>query len=143
MTHFHTAVRLQGDGTQIVEAAKTAADGAAGTATAETVACGTRNGGRLLAVRFIPAAALTADNTNYATITVSRRNAAGGGKTTVASVTTQITGSGSWTAFVPVNVPVSNDALEPGGTLTYEIAKAGTGVVVPVGSFEFIFSDAR
>lgn len=144
MTHFYTAARVSGDGVQIVEIQK-AADGAAATATSETVACGTRNGGRLIGVRYVPGAALTADNTNYATITVSKRDSAGGTKTTVASRTTQVTGSGSWTAFVPVELTLAAaaDILNAGGTLTFEIAKAGTGVVVPAGTFELIFTDAR
>ena len=114
---------------------KSAADGAAGTATAETVIgqCGAAT--PLTAVRFVPAAALTADNANYATILIQKRTGAGA-PSTVATVTTQITGSGNWTAFVPVNIPISAGLVLAGDVLTFTISKTGTGVVVLAGTLE-------
>ena len=123
---------------------KEAADAAAATLTAEQAVY--RNGSgverTISAVRFIPSAALTADNTNYATLTVAKRDAAGGNATTVASVTTEITGSGDWTAFAAVDFgTIVSAALPDGWALTVAIAKAGSGVAVPAGQLEVSFSD--
>lgn len=116
---------------------KTAADGAASTATSETAVGMSVDAVTLEKVYFVPAAALTADDTNYATITASKRASGGGSKTTVASVTTQATGgSGNWTAWAPVEITL---AAAPAPTIaalssfTFEISKTGTGVVVPAG----------
>lgn len=122
-----------------------AQDAAAGTTTAEAAVAMTVQKGKLVKAYYVPAGAVTAHDTNYATITVSRYTAAGGSKTTVASITTKITGgSGNWTAFVPVEITLATDtALEAGACLTYEIAKAASGVQLPAGSLVLITSDAR
>lgn len=108
---------------------KTAADGAAGTTTSETImgrcAAGLPIGHTLY---LSPQAALTADNTNNATITISKRTA-GASKTTVATLTTNVA-SGNWVAFTPIAIPLTV-AVAAGDTLQYEIAKAASGVVVP------------
>lgn len=124
-----------------------AQDAAAGTTTAETVVGCTVQSGKIVRAYYVPAAGLTANDTNYATITISRYTAAGGSKTTVAQITTQTTGgggTGNWTAFVPVPITLSsNTSLEAGATLTYEVAKAASGVQLPAGSLVVIASDAR
>ena len=122
-----------------------AQDAAAGTTTAEAAVAMTVQKGKLVKAYYVPAGAVTAHDTNYATITISRYTAAGGSKTTVASITTKITGgSGNWTAFVPVEITLATDtALEAGACLTYEIAKAASGVQLPAGSLVLITSDAR
>lgn len=117
----------------VQEFTKTAADGAAGDATAETAIGYSAEAATLTSVRFVPAAALTANNTNYATLTVSKRSSSGGSKTTVAQVTTQITGSGNWTQWAAVDVPISAAAIAAGDSLTYEISKTAGGVAVPAG----------
>lgn len=80
-------------------------------------------------------AGLTAHNTNYATVTVSKRDAAAGGKTAVATLTTTLTSSGTLTQYVGKGFVLSTVAgaldIPAGGSLTWEIAKAGSGVVVP------------
>lgn len=128
-------------------------DAAASTATAETVvgfvpkAPGANASlAKTLRVYYLPAAALTADDTNYATITVSKYTAAGASKTTVATVTTTITaGSGDWVAFVPEEITLSATAanliLESGAILTYEVSKAGTGVALPAGKLVVVLTD--
>jgi hypothetical protein len=87
-------------------------------------------------VTIEPAATLTASDTNYATITASRRDAAGANRVTVASRTTQTAGSGgtgSWTLFGTVSLgTLSNTSIAEGEKLTIEITKTGLGVVVPV-----------
>lgn len=114
---------------------KAATDGAANTATAESpvprepLAC------RVVSAAYVPGGALTADDTDFATLTLRKRNGAGGSAVAIASVTTKITGgSGNWTAFVPVSLgTISNPDLLATDILTIEIAKAGSGVAVPLG----------
>ena len=83
-----------------------------------------------------PAATLTASDSNYATVVVSRRDANGGNRVTVVSASTQTAGSGgtgSWTAFGTVSLgSLSNTLLAEGQKVTIEITKAGLGVALPV-----------
>ena len=112
---------------------KVAADGAAGTATSETAFHRMTRPGKVLAVFFTPSAALTADNTNYATFDVKQRDGAGGGALAIASQPTTVAG-GSLTAFVHKSLDttaLTNTTLAAGAVLTFGIAKTGTGVVVP------------
>lgn len=122
-------VQLYVESVEPMQFTKAAVDGAAGTTTAETIigrACGAMPIGHTLYLS--PQAALTADNTNYATITISKRTA-GASKTTVATLTTQISGGGSWVAFTPIEIPLTA-AVAAGDTLQIEIAKAASGVAV-------------
>jgi len=119
-----------------------AADGAAGTTTAETVVGHVNWACKLIAARYVPAAALTADNTNNATITVSKRVSGGGSKTTIASITTNVA-SGSWVQWAPKDLVLGAAAdiqIAANSGITFEIAKGGTGVVVPAGTLELVFS---
>jgi len=118
---------------------KTAADGSAGAATAETVVGAVGAACVIGSVKFTPAAALTADNANYATILVQKRTA-GGAPVTIATVTTQITGSGNWAQWSPVAIPVVAGAVAAGDAVTYSITKTGTGVVVPAGVLALFLS---
>ena len=83
-----------------------------------------------------PAAGLTASDTNYATILISRRGATGSNEVTVASATTRTAGSGgtgTWNAFETVSLAsLSNTSLTEGQKLTIELTKTGLGVVLPV-----------
>jgi hypothetical protein len=123
---------------------KAAADGAAANATAEHMIFRARQACTVRSVHYLPDAALTADNGNYATITVQKRAAGGGSPVTVASKTTQITGSGNWTQWVAVALALSTTAanikLAAGETLTVAITKTGTGVVVPAGQLIVSYS---
>jgi hypothetical protein len=120
-----------------------AAHGAAGTTTAETVIGHVNFACKIIAARYVPAAALTADNTNNATITVSKRVAGGGSKTTIASITTNVA-SGNWTQWAPKDLTLTAVAADlqiaANSGITFEIAKGGTGVVVPAGTLELVFS---
>lgn len=87
-------------------------------------------------VTIIPFAALTAHDTNYKTVAVKRRVAAGAA-TTVASVTTKITGgTGDWVALTPITLTLSSTAadlvLPTLGDLTFALTHAASGVAVPV-----------
>jgi hypothetical protein len=154
--HFDGAAKITGEqgvkpnlyemakelGWRSAKAEKEAADGAAGTATAERpFHRADTYDQRIKSIRYLPAAALTADNTNYATLRVRKRTSTGGDGGIIASVTTQATGSGNWTAFKPVTVtlddtPDSNLDLKAGESLTFEITKTGTGVIVPAGTLQ-------
>jgi hypothetical protein len=116
---------------------KEADDGSAAAVTAETPVLSSSGGLQVQAVRFLPSAALTANNTNYATLTVVNRDAAGSSVGTIAAITTEITGSGDWVAFVLEDFgTLANATIAAGGTVTFEIEKAASGVVVPAGSLE-------
>ncbi len=97
--------------------------------------------GRVMLVQFWPTGALTAHNTTYATINVSSRTSTGGSGSVIATVNTKITvGTGDWTAFQPVTIPVTaaNAVVAAGGGITYDISKASTGVTVPSGFFRIL-----
>ena len=118
---------------------KPAADGAASTATAETIFLAATRKFRVTSVKYLPSAALTADNTNNAVLTLRRRDADGTNAVSVATITTNIA-SGNWVQWVAKALVLSGTAanlvLAEGQCLTLEITKGGTGVVVPAGSLE-------
>jgi hypothetical protein len=118
---------------------KQSADGSAAATTAETpigiIGAGTV-GIALAAISIHPSAALTADNTNNATITVNKRTvAAPGTPVALAIATTSIAGAnstGNWVAFTTFNMTlVAGAFLAPGDEITVVITKGGTGVVIP------------
>lgn len=85
-------------------------------------------------VEYIPSAALTANNTNYATFTLVRRRA--GVAATIATLVTNIAGTGDWVAFTSeVAASLANTNLLAGDLLTLAITKAGAGATVPAGVF--------
>lgn len=79
---------------------------------------------------------ITADNTNYATVTVSKRDSAAANLTTIATLTTTITSSGNITQGAGKACVVTGSAviITAGSTITFSIAKAGSGVVVRAGT---------
>jgi hypothetical protein len=120
-------------GTESVQWFKEAADSLPGTLTAERVVFTAPADLTVTEVLIEPAAALTANDTNFATITVSRRNATGGGRTTIDSMMTTTTGTGNWTAFGTISLgAVTAPSVSAGQKVTIEIAKTGVGIVVPV-----------
>lgn len=87
-------------------------------------------------VTVIPFAALTAHDTNYKTVALKRRVAAGTA-TTIASVTTKITGgTGDWVALTPITLTLSSTAADlvvpTLGDLSLSLVHASAGVIVPV-----------
>ena len=107
-----------------------AADGAANTTTAENSLGAVFEAGTLVDAFVIPDAALTADDTNHAVITISKRDSAGANKTTVATITTNVA-SGNWVQFARKALTLSNTTIAAGSSFTYEISKPGTGVQLP------------
>lgn len=144
----HTIIKLAArdfDGVLAFEHLKTAADGSASTTTSEVPLGMARRQSKVLAAYFIPASTLTADDTNYATLTISKRAAGGGSKTTVASASTTTTGTGNFVAWVPVPLTVvtADATVTALSQLSFEISKPGTGVVVPIGKLVVYVSDAH
>lgn len=113
---------------------KPAADALASTTTAHGATGGAWNVGTKLikAIKLIPHGALTADDTDYATLTIGYNDGAGGAVTTIATITTKITGgSGDWTAGTAISLTLTTTAIADGKLLSYAIAKAASGVAVP------------
>jgi hypothetical protein len=106
------------------------ADAAANTATAETAMGRQKQHGVVTGVQFIGAAA-AADNTDFDTITVSKRDGAGGAAVVVATYITRAADQGAITAFVPAVFLLSVVAgalnLLETDVLTVTATKAGAG----------------
>jgi hypothetical protein len=122
---------------------KDAADGAASTATADTYMLKAGVKMQLIDAAIISAGTLTAHADNYATITVEKADGAAGAQTTMAEVTTEVTGSGDWAAatLVPITLSttLANLQVAAGGVVNFKIAKAGTGVAVPISAIVLRF----
>lgn len=112
---------------------KQAADGAAANATAEHVIYVASGREQILNIKIMPDAALVADNANFATIVIKKRDGLGGAPVTVATIQTTIAaGTGNWSAFQAIDFGVLvGGQLAAGSLLTVTITKSGTGVVVP------------
>ncbi len=132
-----------------VQYLKAAADGAASTATADTLIWVNPFDFPVYVVSAYAATAstLTADNTNFATLTLKTSDALAAGATAVAlTMTTAITDSGNWAANVPepyTSRTIANVAIPAGGGLWFNIAKSGTGVVVPISQYVVRLSKAE
>jgi len=121
---------------------KTAADGTAATATAEFPLFVAPFTGKVANLKVANGGAtLTANDSNYASVILSKRTA-GGAAVLVASFTTQTTGqplgTGNWAAWqtlvgAPAGVVAS---FLQGDELTLQITKTGSGVTVPISTFE-------
>lgn len=100
---------------------------------------------KVTAARILPDAALTANDTNYATITIVYNDDAGGGDTVVATVTTKTSGSGgsgSWTAAQSVGMTLSTDSSIPASkAVQFVTAKASSGVAVGICKVELELED--
>jgi hypothetical protein len=110
------------------------ADLAALTATAERPIFRAEEAVTVTGVHYLPGAALTGDDINNATLIVRRRDSAGATPMTVASLTTTAAPDNSFVAFDAKSLgALTNTAVAADEVLTFEITKAGTGVVVPAG----------
>lgn len=133
-TNKRLDVQVQRRSVTHAEHLKTAADGAAGDATAELSLGYTPVAAIVRSVTIVPTGALTANDTNFATLTVWKRDSAGANQTKVAEIATTTAGTGNWVAFAAEAMTLqaaANLALAAGSSLTFQIAKSGTGVVVP------------
>ena len=116
------------------------ADASAGATTAETAMTRPKMHGVVTAVEYV-GGAIAANNTDYVTITISKRDGAGGGATVVATYDSRAANQGAATAFVPMAFALSavNGALNLLETdvLTVTVAKGGAGKAV-VGSIRVV-----
>lgn len=129
-------------------------------AAADTTANGVCNGtywiqayvprkARLVGARALPMVAVTSDNTNYATINVTKDNGGGGSQTVILSNTTKNAGAGlgsfaagSYINLTPSIVTTSgaNDC-DAGSYLQVQVAKAGSGVALKIMSIDLDFEE--
>jgi hypothetical protein len=87
-------------------------------------------------VKFLPTAALTANNTNYVRVSLEYNDGAGGAFTQCALALSTVAGTGNWVANRPVNIPLTADVSVPTGrTLHVRFLKVGTGVATSIGHF--------
>jgi hypothetical protein len=85
----------------------------------------------VVAAKWIPAAAVTADPTNYCNVNLRNRGAAGAGTTLPA---TKSYATGSSTAFAADDMTLSTDVdLTAGDVLTVSKTNTGTGLALPDG----------
>lgn len=95
---------------------------------------------RPVAARLAANAAVTAHDTNYATITFSCYTSAGATKTTIATITTKITGgTGDIAQFASKALTVSAVTVPAGAVITFEVAKASAGVALPIIAYNLTF----
>lgn len=122
---------------------KTAADGMASTATADTFIWSNPFDFPLFVVSgtmITLGAGLTVDNTNFATVTVKTDNGAGGATATALTINTTVTElATSFTSNIRkafTTLTAANQAVASGANLFFNIAKTGTGVVVPISAYQ-------
>ena len=125
---------------KVIKLRKPAADSMATDTTAYTAAdqeympCA----GRILGAWIQPQSTLTAHDSNYATVNVVSADNAAGTAVVMASAATTTTGTGNWAAGVKeamtVTSTVADRRFAKGAVLGFSIAKASSGVVVPISS---------
>jgi len=119
---------------------KAAADGAAGTATTDTIVWMNPYNVPVYvqsAEAVGVGAGIVADAANFATLTFRTRDGVGGASAAALTLATDLAG-GSWTSNQRKAITAltkANQAIPVGGQLTFSIAKSGTGVVVPISKY--------
>lgn len=126
----------------VVSFSKGSDDAMASTTTAETYTGKfTYVKARLKAVYFVATTGgITANGTNYATVTISKRDSAAANKLTVASFATDTVTTDDVTQGAPkaFDLTAANIVVDALSTFTFEIAKAASGVVVRAGEFHLV-----
>lgn len=117
---------------------KASADAMANTTTSETytnVCIPVK--ARIKSIKFnVGATGIATDAANTATITVSKRDAAAANKLAVATYTSNVAGGAVAVGVAKELVlTAANVIVDAGSSLTFEISKASSGVVVPAGRF--------
>ena len=113
-------------------------DAAANTATAEQQLFWTSIPITITAFVYIPNGTITADANNNAVITLSKRTAAGGSQTTLATITTNVALGNlvAGQAAVATLTATSTDLpVAAGSSIAVTNAKGGTGVVLRAGTY--------
>jgi hypothetical protein len=101
--------------------------------------------GTLVQVQFIPSAGITANGTNFTTLTVQNKGTNGlSGTTAMAS---RVWSAGNSTASTPENFTLSGTAanleVQAGDVLQIVQTHGGTGLIIPAGSFVFYIRPHR
>jgi hypothetical protein len=114
--------------------------GTAGTPLAESEATPIPFDGEVLDVYFTALTGVVQDPTNVATFVLSKYDAAGANKTTVASKQTLTGGGGSVTAKAGYQLTLAAGAqnVVRGGCFTVEVTKQGSGVATPAGNLTIV-----
>lgn len=94
--------------------------------------------GKVTSVSFSTPVSVTANNTNFATWTLSKRTGAGAA-VTIATQTTAITGMGSLVLFVPyvavaADFTAANQQCAAADVLTLSITKTAAGIALTAGT---------
>jgi hypothetical protein len=122
--------------TDVFRIRKAAADSMATDTTAETLGFTFPYAGRVTKIGIVTDADATGHASNHATVTVSKRDAAGANKAALGTYTTDsdVAGQGTLAEFVEKDFDLTdaNVAVVENGACTFEIAKGGSGVVVPI-----------
>jgi len=149
MSADYTKEKLQGDLLDAPDANKAAnalltvclqiavgAAGTAGTPLAESEWTPVPFDGEVIDAWFSAGSAVAQDPTNTATFVLSKFDAAGANKTTVASKQTLTGGGGSVVAKAGYQLTISNgnQLVVKGGTFAVEVTKQGSGVATPAGN---------
>lgn len=119
---------------------KTTDDASASATLSEETIGVTSAAATLTTVTFTPNSAITANDSNYATISIYKRNFDGTNQIKIAEVNTKTSGSGAtgnisaFESFVISNISTS---LGNGDVITWEINKVNSGVVIPSGILIF------
>lgn len=109
-----------------------AAAGTAGTPLAETDPVPIAKAIRILGASFSMSGAVTAHASNYATVILNKRDAAGANKTTVASRATNATNVVARVGD-PMTLAAGASSVVAGGSLSLEVTKAASGVATSAG----------
>ncbi len=122
-------------------AATSGDDAAAATDTAETPVFynGTGSTITIKSIRYTCGnTAITAGDTHFSTMTISKRDAAGANSTSLATATTQTTGMGTLTvgqsAAFTLTATTANLKVVAGGTINYARTHTMNGLVIPGGA---------
>jgi hypothetical protein len=128
---------------------KTSADAMATTTTANVQTGFANHFGfsiKLVGAYVVPVGGtLTADDTNNAVITLKFDDGAAGTPAAAATWTTSTTGTGNWAVGVreAATLTAANCVLVDGGVVWFNIAKGGSGVVVPTSNYIMLFARAE
>lgn len=131
-----TALSARAEG-QIIEVVKDLTDNATAGTVAELTAfdCDSTyypNGVEIISASILPATAVTANNTNYATINVNVKTSAGVAVATAATGSTTVAGLGSLTALnkYALTLTAANAFCAAGNQITVAKAVAASGVAI-------------
>lgn len=119
-------------------------DAMASTTTAEQQLMYCSVAGTVTAFVYIPNGTVTADATNNAVLTLSKRTAAGGTQTTVATITTDLTlgnlvaGQG---AVGTLTATVADRSFTAGSSLAVTTTKPNAGVVLRAGTYVIEYTE--